>query len=306
MLASLVVATVLLQVPSPQVRDNFPDVPDNHWAYEMVEVFKKEGFIKGYPDRLSRGAWPLSRAEFAQFTLVISNNIRGHCVIWSQKLADEKRVLGCMELRDMQSNAGLPFREQVLALATIFESEIRALRTSPVALRAMIRANPAPASFEAECEARLAKLGATPVIKDPRAYLMLDEVSFDFSNSDYLSHYQFDRRASKKELALTTIDIVEKVLPTLKALSEELLRDLRRPGYDPDQEYLSERAAMYKGVRWRKPIDQMVDKWSGEIKKAGKDPVALKKVLDENQPLVDLCRRRYLDLMNRIPLNASR
>ena len=46
-------------------QDNFPDVPDNHWAYEAVEGMKKAGCLVGYPDGLFRGPRPMSRYEFA-------------------------------------------------------------------------------------------------------------------------------------------------------------------------------------------------------------------------------------------------
>lgn len=46
-------------------QDNFPDVPDNHWAYEAVEGMKKAGCLVGYPDGMFRGGRPMSRYEFA-------------------------------------------------------------------------------------------------------------------------------------------------------------------------------------------------------------------------------------------------
>lgn len=46
-------------------QDNFPDVPDNHWAYEAVAALKKAGCLVGYPDGLVRGGRPMSRYEFA-------------------------------------------------------------------------------------------------------------------------------------------------------------------------------------------------------------------------------------------------
>ncbi|MCW5939960.1 MAG: S-layer homology domain-containing protein [Fimbriimonadaceae bacterium] len=46
-------------------QDNFPDVPDNHWAYEAVKQLKDAGCLVGYPDGLYRGNRPMSRYEFA-------------------------------------------------------------------------------------------------------------------------------------------------------------------------------------------------------------------------------------------------
>lgn len=46
-------------------QDNFPDVPDNHWAFEALARMKKEGILVGYPDGLFRGGRPASRYELA-------------------------------------------------------------------------------------------------------------------------------------------------------------------------------------------------------------------------------------------------
>jgi hypothetical protein len=34
---------------------NFPDVPEGHWAAEAVRELKETGLLKGYPDGLFRG-----------------------------------------------------------------------------------------------------------------------------------------------------------------------------------------------------------------------------------------------------------
>jgi hypothetical protein len=46
-------------------QDNFPDTPDNHWAFEALARLKKEGLLVGYPDGLFRGGRPASRYELA-------------------------------------------------------------------------------------------------------------------------------------------------------------------------------------------------------------------------------------------------
>lgn len=48
----------------PAAAQNFPDVPDNHWAYEALANLKGK-VLFGYPDGLYRPARPMSRAEFA-------------------------------------------------------------------------------------------------------------------------------------------------------------------------------------------------------------------------------------------------
>jgi hypothetical protein len=46
-------------------QQNFPDVPDNHWAYEALLILKRDGLLVGYPDGTYGGPRPLSRYEFA-------------------------------------------------------------------------------------------------------------------------------------------------------------------------------------------------------------------------------------------------
>lgn len=46
-------------------QDQFPDVPENHWAYEALQNMKTNGLLVGYPDGLFRGNRPASRYELA-------------------------------------------------------------------------------------------------------------------------------------------------------------------------------------------------------------------------------------------------
>ncbi len=43
----------------------FPDVPENHWAYEYVADLQRRGALEGYPDGQFRGDRPMTRFEFA-------------------------------------------------------------------------------------------------------------------------------------------------------------------------------------------------------------------------------------------------
>ena len=43
----------------------FPDVPENHWAYEYVKGLCEKGIIKGYPDGTFGGNRSMTRYEFA-------------------------------------------------------------------------------------------------------------------------------------------------------------------------------------------------------------------------------------------------
>ena len=43
----------------------FPDVPENHWAYDYVEALQKRGIIEGYPDGNFAGDRSMTRYEYA-------------------------------------------------------------------------------------------------------------------------------------------------------------------------------------------------------------------------------------------------
>jgi len=59
------VLTAAIVMPAFANQDNFPDVPDNHWAFEALQRLKKDGILVGYPDGLFRGNRPASRYELA-------------------------------------------------------------------------------------------------------------------------------------------------------------------------------------------------------------------------------------------------
>jgi hypothetical protein len=52
-------------VAGASAQDNFPDVPENHWAYDALATMKKNGLLVGYPDGLFRGPRPATRYEMA-------------------------------------------------------------------------------------------------------------------------------------------------------------------------------------------------------------------------------------------------
>jgi uncharacterized protein (UPF0335 family) len=103
-----VLATSL--VAPAMAQDQFPDVPDNHWAYEALKNLKDK-VLFGYPDGLYRGNRPLSRYEFAvainQLHQLLAGRISG--------LEDQVKTLeGMIKGQDNSGMAGL--RDQLGAL----------------------------------------------------------------------------------------------------------------------------------------------------------------------------------------------
>ncbi len=62
------ITNAFAQVPS--------DVPQNHWAYDAVELLIKEGIIKGYPDGTFRGNQNLTRYELAMIVAKLLEMIK--------------------------------------------------------------------------------------------------------------------------------------------------------------------------------------------------------------------------------------
>lgn len=65
-LTAMVNALVGMEAIAPDTTTMFPDVPENHWAYEAVASMAKTGLVKGYPDGEFKGDRNMTRYEFAQ------------------------------------------------------------------------------------------------------------------------------------------------------------------------------------------------------------------------------------------------
>ncbi|HVT12396.1 MAG TPA: S-layer homology domain-containing protein [Fimbriimonadaceae bacterium] len=79
--------SALLIVPA-LAQDNFPDVPDTHWAYKDLERMKAEGLLVGYPDGLFRGSRPASRYELAVACHAVWANLKGIVDGLNSQIAD--------------------------------------------------------------------------------------------------------------------------------------------------------------------------------------------------------------------------
>ena len=64
-LVALVQQLAAVQQPVVPAEQLFPDVPENHWAYEYVNTLVSKGIIEGYPDGTFGGDRTMTRYEFA-------------------------------------------------------------------------------------------------------------------------------------------------------------------------------------------------------------------------------------------------
>ena len=56
----------LLSVLNPNMSKDFPDVPENHWAYEAVSRLAGNDIVQGYPDGEFHGDRTMTRYEMAE------------------------------------------------------------------------------------------------------------------------------------------------------------------------------------------------------------------------------------------------
>lgn len=78
---ALTLATLMIwavAVPAFGAVEPFPDVPQDHWAYEAVESLRVEGLVEGYPDGTFGGERTFTRYEMA----MIFNRILERLVNW--------------------------------------------------------------------------------------------------------------------------------------------------------------------------------------------------------------------------------
>ncbi|WP_349687620.1 S-layer homology domain-containing protein [Acidaminococcus sp. DS4831] len=52
-------------IPVSEGTAGFPDVPENHWAYQYVKSLAARGYLQGYPDGEFKGSKALTRYEYA-------------------------------------------------------------------------------------------------------------------------------------------------------------------------------------------------------------------------------------------------
>lgn len=104
-------------------QDNFPDSPENHWAYEALLNLKKAGLLVGYPDGLFRGGRPASRYEMAVALNALYQHLKGLSDGLGAKIAAIEQRLG---------GTGV----DTSGLAT--KAEVQALRDALNALKAQV------------------------------------------------------------------------------------------------------------------------------------------------------------------------
>jgi hypothetical protein len=96
--------TVVLgaMIVAPAMADQFPDVPESHWAYKELEQLKTDGLLVGYPDGLFRGGRPASRYEMAVAIYATYNALKTQNAALKTQMEDlERRMAGFATKEDI-------------------------------------------------------------------------------------------------------------------------------------------------------------------------------------------------------------
>jgi len=122
------VLTAAMVVPA-MAQDNFPDVPDNHWAFEALARMKREGLLVGYPDGLFRGSRMASRYELAVAVHATYANLKG-LIDGLQSQIDAIKNAQSGPTGEFATKADLDNLRQAL---TALQNDVNALRTQDIA-----------------------------------------------------------------------------------------------------------------------------------------------------------------------------
>lgn len=112
-LTAMVNALVGAQAVEPDTTTMFPDVPENHWAYEAVKTMVKSGLVKGYPDGEFKGDRTMTRYEFAQ---IVHNAIQAGVEVDARLVQEFKPELEYFHIATVaQDKDGNPTIQRVRA-----------------------------------------------------------------------------------------------------------------------------------------------------------------------------------------------
>ena len=112
-LTAMVNALVGSQAVEPDTTTMFPDVPENHWAYEAVKTMVKSGLVKGYPDGEFKGDRAMTRYEFAQ---IVHNAIQAGVEVDARLVQEFKPELEYFHIATVaQDKDGNPTIQRVRA-----------------------------------------------------------------------------------------------------------------------------------------------------------------------------------------------
>src|SRR5262249_32706217 len=112
-------AILVTATPAAAQQGAFPDVPQNHWAYQAVTDLARRGYVQGYPNGLYQGQRTMTRYEFAMVIRRMLNTVHD--------------LNARVNARPATTPSGTRVTQEDLnklqALVTSFQSELAAIKT---------------------------------------------------------------------------------------------------------------------------------------------------------------------------------
>ena len=281
--------------------DRFVDIPENHAPYETIDLFTRDGLVRSIPSRLSRGAWPMGRTEFAQYTVEAVKNLsrasQGNLdapesAVMRTAQGPVKTVLAFIEVQ----------RPRFELMFKNFEPQFRAQGHDVVGLRAMLATVSAKVRSSKDTHAALQELRGGPIVPDSgatfRDYEAWRDLAVhwtDIPEIDCIDRY--DRKASptftRAEFARMTIAVAKASSWKLKR-ENQWLRDRLARGGSNDADWWRPYLMFYESD-WPSELRTLVKDFAAEIAAMHVDPSPLFKKAAEGEPMsranAILCRQ---------------
>lgn len=107
-------------------QDSYPDVKDDHWAYEAIMILKKEGLMVGYPDGSFNGKKIPTRYEMASAIYAVYTKLKSVTDGLDTKIAAlEAKVNGMSGGTPAPANDTQELKEAIAAL----KNDVRAMKS---------------------------------------------------------------------------------------------------------------------------------------------------------------------------------
>ena len=124
-------ATILLVTNLHWASDNFLDVPDNHWAYELIGEFKKDDIIPDIESvsiGMERAAF--SRTLVVEYATMMVEGIPKHCGHVDEWLTTPE-TMDVASLKELKRKYGTGLIARIDKFIDIFAPEIMARHLRP-------------------------------------------------------------------------------------------------------------------------------------------------------------------------------
>ena len=279
--------------------DNFPHVPENNAPYEAIEDFIRDGLIRSVP--FLRGSWPLSRTQFARYTIEAVKNLPRA----SQEYLDSPESAVLKTARGPARALLVYFESQEPRFRLLFKNfapQFRAQGYDIAKLRGMIANCKVKVCTASDVRESLQELRGGALVPDSgvtsRDYEAWRHLAVQWTfipEFDCVDRYggKGSPTFTRDEFARMTIAVAGASLSKLNVENEWLKDQLERQG-SVDKDARKKDLAFYESD-WPGELRNLVKDFAGEIAAQHTDPVPLFKKAEEGERLSRenalLCRK---------------